>query len=175
MIRLMPMLISIAFIIIWKGTLLVDQQDAPGLGLGFLLWYGSGVCICLASGATGWWEKCATKVRRQAIGRMGGPGFSRQSGSQNARPHPLIRSREAKWQWRRRPVFRLEEADPGAFRQRADARPCLGARRRNQMSLLPSRTSLFDDLFHDMASGFYIRPARGPLPSQIKLDVRERG
>ena len=42
------------------------------------------------------------------------------------------------------------------------------------MSLLPSRTSLFDDLFHDMASGFYIRPLHGdPLPSQIKLDLRE--
>ena len=27
---------------------------------------------------------------------------------------------------------------------------------------------------HDMASGFYIRPLHGdPLPSQIKLDVRE--
>lgn len=44
------------------------------------------------------------------------------------------------------------------------------------MSLLPSRTSLFDDLFHDMASGFYIRPLHGdPLPSQIKLDLRESG
>ncbi|MFQ2567234.1 Hsp20/alpha crystallin family protein [Aeromonas caviae] len=42
------------------------------------------------------------------------------------------------------------------------------------MSLLPSRTSLFDDLFHDMASGFYIRPLHGdPLPSQIKLDLKE--
>ena len=42
------------------------------------------------------------------------------------------------------------------------------------MSLLPSRTSLFDDLFHDMASGFYIRPLHGdPLPSRIKLDLRE--
>ncbi len=29
------------------------------------------------------------------------------------------------------------------------------------MSLLPSRTSLFDDLFRDMASGFYIRPLHG--------------
>ncbi|BEE08532.1 Hsp20/alpha crystallin family protein [Aeromonas dhakensis] len=42
------------------------------------------------------------------------------------------------------------------------------------MSLLPGRTSLFDDLFHDMASGFYIRPLHGdPLPSQIKLDLKE--
>lgn len=42
------------------------------------------------------------------------------------------------------------------------------------MSLLPSRTSLFDDLFHDMASGFYIRPLHGdPLPSQIKLELKE--
>ena len=42
------------------------------------------------------------------------------------------------------------------------------------MSLLPSRTSLFDDLFHDMASGFYIRPLHGdPLPSRITLDLRE--
>ena len=40
------------------------------------------------------------------------------------------------------------------------------------MSLLPSRTSLFDDLFHDMASGFYIRPCTGTrCPS--KLDLRE--
>ncbi|MDX7648111.1 Hsp20/alpha crystallin family protein [Aeromonas caviae] len=44
------------------------------------------------------------------------------------------------------------------------------------MSLLPSRTSLFDDLFHDMASGFYIRPLHGdPLHNQIKLDLRESG
>ena len=44
------------------------------------------------------------------------------------------------------------------------------------MSLLPSRTSLFDDLFHDMASGFYIRPLHGdPVPGQIKLDLRESG
>lgn len=42
------------------------------------------------------------------------------------------------------------------------------------MSFLPGRTSLFDDLFHDMASGFYIRPLHGdPLPSQIKLDLKE--
>lgn len=42
------------------------------------------------------------------------------------------------------------------------------------MSLLPSRTSLFDDLFRDMASGFYIRPLHGdPLPSQIRLDLKE--
>ena len=40
------------------------------------------------------------------------------------------------------------------------------------MSLLPSRTSLFDDLFRDMASGFYIRPLHGdPLPSQIRLAI----
>lgn len=42
------------------------------------------------------------------------------------------------------------------------------------MSLLPSRASLFDDLFRDLASGFTIKPLHGdPLPSRITLDVKE--
>ncbi|MDE2000110.1 MAG: Hsp20 family protein, partial [Burkholderiales bacterium] len=44
------------------------------------------------------------------------------------------------------------------------------------MNLLPARTSLFDDLFRDLASGYYIKPLHGdPLPAQIKLDVKESG
>lgn len=45
------------------------------------------------------------------------------------------------------------------------------------MSLLPARTtSLFDDLFRDLASGYYIKPLHGdPLTSQIKIDVQESG
>ncbi|HEX5311222.1 Hsp20/alpha crystallin family protein [Aquabacterium sp.] len=44
------------------------------------------------------------------------------------------------------------------------------------MSLLPARTSLFDDLFRDLASGYYIKPLHGdPLPAQIKIDVKEVG
>lgn len=42
------------------------------------------------------------------------------------------------------------------------------------MSLLPSRASLFDDLFRDLASGFTVKPLHGdPLPAQVKLDVKE--
>lgn len=44
------------------------------------------------------------------------------------------------------------------------------------MSLLSARTSLFDDLFRDLASGYYIKPLHGdPLPAQIKIDVKEVG
>ncbi|MFD2448710.1 hypothetical protein ACFSQE_09965 [Vogesella fluminis] len=43
------------------------------------------------------------------------------------------------------------------------------------MSLLPSRSTLFDDLFRDFSGhGFFIKPLHGDaLPSQIKLDVKE--
>ena len=43
------------------------------------------------------------------------------------------------------------------------------------MSLLPSRSTLFDDLFRDFGGhGFFIKPLHGDaLPSQIKLDVKE--
>lgn len=42
------------------------------------------------------------------------------------------------------------------------------------MSLLPSRASLFDDLFRDLASGFTVKPLHGdPLPAQVKLDIKE--
>ena len=41
-------------------------------------------------------------------------------------------------------------------------------------NLLPRRMSLFDELFRDLAQGFYIRPLHGdPLPQQIKVDVKE--
>ncbi|MCS6809842.1 MAG: Hsp20/alpha crystallin family protein [Tepidimonas sp.] len=41
-------------------------------------------------------------------------------------------------------------------------------------NLLPRRMSLFDELFRDLAPGFYIRPLHGdPLPQQIKVDVKE--
>lgn len=44
------------------------------------------------------------------------------------------------------------------------------------MNLLPARTNLFDDLFRDLASGYYIKPLHGdPLPAQIKIDVKESG
>lgn len=42
------------------------------------------------------------------------------------------------------------------------------------MSLHPARTTLFDDLFSQLASGFTIKPLHGdPLPPEIKLDVKE--
>ncbi len=44
------------------------------------------------------------------------------------------------------------------------------------MNALIQRGSLFDELFKDLAPGFYVRPLHGdPLPnaSQIKLDVKE--
>ena len=45
------------------------------------------------------------------------------------------------------------------------------------MSHLPSlRRSLFDDLFRDLAPGYFVRPLHGdPLPQQIKIDVKEDG
>lgn len=42
------------------------------------------------------------------------------------------------------------------------------------MSLLAPRNRLFDDVFNELASGFYVRPLHGDgLPAQIKLDVKE--
>lgn len=42
------------------------------------------------------------------------------------------------------------------------------------MSSLIPRGSLFDDFFKDLSPGFYFKPLHGePLPSQIKLDVKE--
>ncbi len=43
------------------------------------------------------------------------------------------------------------------------------------MSNLPTtRYGLFDDLFRDMAPGFFVRPLHGDgLPQQIKVDVKE--
>ncbi len=43
------------------------------------------------------------------------------------------------------------------------------------MSKLPTtRYGLFDDLFRDMAPGFFVRPLHGDgLPQQIKVDVKE--
>lgn len=45
------------------------------------------------------------------------------------------------------------------------------------MANLPvSRTSLFDDIFRDLAPGFFVRPLHGDaLPQQIKVDVKEVG
>jgi len=44
------------------------------------------------------------------------------------------------------------------------------------MNALMTRGGLFDDLFRDIAPGFYVRPLHGdglPTPSQIKVDVKE--
>ena len=44
------------------------------------------------------------------------------------------------------------------------------------MNALMSRGSLFDELFRDVAPGFYVRPLHGdglPPPAQIKVDVKE--
>ena len=44
------------------------------------------------------------------------------------------------------------------------------------MNSLIQRGSLFDELFKDLAPGFYVRPLHGdplPSPAQIKLDVKE--
>lgn len=43
------------------------------------------------------------------------------------------------------------------------------------MSHLPSlRNNLFDDLFRDLAPGYWVRPLHGdPLPQQVKVDVKE--
>lgn len=44
------------------------------------------------------------------------------------------------------------------------------------MNGLISRGSLFDDLFRDVAPGFFVKPLHGdPLPAQMKVDVREAG
>ena len=44
------------------------------------------------------------------------------------------------------------------------------------MNSLITRGSLFDDIFKDLAPGFYVRPLHGdplPTPAQIKIDVKE--
>ena len=44
------------------------------------------------------------------------------------------------------------------------------------MNPLMPRGTLFDDIFKDVAPGFYVRPLHGdnlPAPSQIKVDVKE--
>lgn len=44
------------------------------------------------------------------------------------------------------------------------------------MSSLISRSHLFDDLFKDFASGFFIKPLQTetlPMPGQIRMDVKE--
>ncbi len=44
------------------------------------------------------------------------------------------------------------------------------------MNALMRRGNLFDDFFHDVAPGFYVKPLHGdplPSPSQIKIDVKE--
>ncbi len=44
------------------------------------------------------------------------------------------------------------------------------------MNSLMTRGNLFDELFRDIAPGFYVRPLHGdglPTPAQIKVDVKE--
>lgn len=42
------------------------------------------------------------------------------------------------------------------------------------MNSLMTRPGLFDDLFRDVAPGFFVRPLHGDaLPAQIKVDVKE--
>ncbi|MBN9370778.1 Hsp20/alpha crystallin family protein [Hydrogenophaga sp. YM1] len=42
------------------------------------------------------------------------------------------------------------------------------------MTGLIARNSLFDDLFRDVAPGFFVKPLHGDaLPAQIKVDVKE--
>lgn len=42
------------------------------------------------------------------------------------------------------------------------------------MNQLITRSGLFDDLFRDVAPGFFVKPLHGdPLPAQIKVEVRE--
>jgi len=42
------------------------------------------------------------------------------------------------------------------------------------MNQIITRSGLFDDLFRDVAPGFYVKPLHGdPLPAQIKVEVRE--
>ncbi|MDO9158336.1 MAG: Hsp20/alpha crystallin family protein [Burkholderiaceae bacterium] len=42
------------------------------------------------------------------------------------------------------------------------------------MNQMMTRSGLFDDLFRDVAPGFFVKPLHGePLPAQIKVEVRE--
>jgi HSP20 family protein len=42
------------------------------------------------------------------------------------------------------------------------------------MNSLMTRSGLFDDFFRDVAPGFFVKPLHGePLPTQIKVDVKE--
>lgn len=42
------------------------------------------------------------------------------------------------------------------------------------MNQLMNRSGLFDELFRDVAPGFFVKPLHGdPLPAQIKVEVRE--
>ena len=42
------------------------------------------------------------------------------------------------------------------------------------MRNLPSNNYTFDDFFRDLSPGYYLKPLHGdPLPSQIKIDVKE--
>ena len=42
------------------------------------------------------------------------------------------------------------------------------------MNAVIARRSLFDDIFRDVAPGFFVKPLHGdPLPAQIKVDVKE--
>ena len=44
------------------------------------------------------------------------------------------------------------------------------------MTHLINRSSLFDDLFRDVASGFYVKPLHGnALPKSVKVDVTDSG
>ena len=44
------------------------------------------------------------------------------------------------------------------------------------MNGLITRGSLFDDLFRDVAPGFFVKPLHGdPLPAQMKVDVKDTG
>lgn len=44
------------------------------------------------------------------------------------------------------------------------------------MNGLITRGSLFDDLFRDVAPGFFVKPLHGdPLPAQMKVDVKDAG
>lgn len=42
------------------------------------------------------------------------------------------------------------------------------------MTAVIARRSLFDDIFRDVAPGFFVKPLHGdPLPAQIKVEVKE--
>ena len=44
------------------------------------------------------------------------------------------------------------------------------------MTHLINRSTLFDDLFRDVASGFYVKPLHGEaLPKSVKVDVSDAG